>query len=812
MSFDHLLVHDIDGQRRVAADALPLRFGTGADSDIRLPGPGGGPVVLIDLLDGAPFAQPVGRDGSMTLNGEPLVASRRLEDGDTLAFFGSRIEVSLADGQPILRVRLEDSAYVTRPPELPDTEAAAREQAIAPAAFRRVAAAHVRESAVDRHWLRWALLFGLGVLGVLAWLLFTSRSIAIAVTPESADRIAIRGGWFRLPLGNRVLLREGDYSLEVEKAGYYDLRQAFTVDDTPSRTIEVRLRRRPGEVTVYLADGGAASVTINGSIVGTAPLGPIELPPGEHSLEVRSERYLPFTHVFTTAGLARSDRISVQRVPRWAEVSITSAPSGARILANDEVVGTTPAVIELLEGEHALSVVLEGYKAWDGNLVTLPNEALELPLIALQAADARLLVNTVPKAANVTVDGRYRGQSPITIDLAPEVSYTIGLSKAGYGATTREVRLAAAASEQITVDLSATTGRVTVKVSPTDATVYVGGRARGTGTMTLDLSAAPKRIEVRKPGYETWHRTITPRPGYPQTLSARLRSEADIAAANVQREQTSDQGHVLRRIEPGAFRLGASRSEAGRRANEVIVPVRLTKPFLIGVHEVNNKQFAAFDPEHDSGTDLSPTMAGERNPAANVTWAQAVRYLNWLSAREGLNPVYKEEFGEWVAIRPFPNGYRLPTEAEWVWAMRYQASPEALRFPWGEGWPPRQAVGNFADRAADGIAATLIPGYDDGFAATSPVASFPANAAGLHDGGGNVAEWVNDYYTVPTPGQTQPLLDPLGPERGRRHVIRGSSFRHGTATELRLSYRDQGENARPDVGFRIARNLDPASE
>ena len=79
MSFDHLIIRDVEGERRVSAAELPLRIGTGGDSGLRLPGPGGGPVVLLDLLDGAPFVQPVGRDGSMQLNGGPLAGSRRLE-------------------------------------------------------------------------------------------------------------------------------------------------------------------------------------------------------------------------------------------------------------------------------------------------------------------------------------------------------------------------------------------------------------------------------------------------------------------------------------------------------------------------------------------------------------------------------------------------------------------------------------------------------------------------------------------------------------------------------------------------------------
>ncbi len=103
---------------------------------------------------------------------------------------------------------------------------------------------------------------------------------------------------------------------------------------------------------------------------------------------------------------------------------------------------------------------------------------------------------------------------------------------------------------------------------------------------------------------------------------------------------------------------------------------------------------------------------------------------------------------------------------------------------------------------------SLLPGYNDGFAATAPVGSFPANRLGLYDGGGNVAEWVQDYYSVPTPGQSEPVVDPLGPERGTHHVIRGSSWRHAGILQLRLAFRDYGAEPRYDVGFRIARNAE----
>jgi formylglycine-generating enzyme required for sulfatase activity len=117
--------------------------------------------------------------------------------------------------------------------------------------------------------------------------------------------------------------------------------------------------------------------------------------------------------------------------------------------------------------------------------------------------------------------------------------------------------------------------------------------------------------------------------------------------------------------------------------------------------------------------------------------------------------------------------------------------------------PP--GAGNYADASAAALVARVLEGYDDGFKASAPVESFAANALGLLHLGDNVAEWVHDWYTLAPSLVGQPARDPVGPAQGEYHVIRGASFLHGTVTELRLSFRDYGKDARPDVGFRIAR-------
>jgi formylglycine-generating enzyme required for sulfatase activity len=185
-----------------------------------------------------------------------------------------------------------------------------------------------------------------------------------------------------------------------------------------------------------------------------------------------------------------------------------------------------------------------------------------------------------------------------------------------------------------------------------------------------------------------------------------------------------------------------------------------------------------------------------------------VRYCNWLSRRDSLAPFYVEKDQAIVGVNPLANGYRLPTEAEWEWAARTVANGPALKYPWGPEMPPPENSGNYSDASASGVLAGIIPGYKDGHVVSAPVGSYAAGNRDLFDMGGNVAEWVHDFYDVAIGMAGGAEIDPLGPEQGEFHVIKGASWAHGTITELRLSYRDYSAEAREDVGFRLARYLE----
>ena len=729
--------------------------------------------------------------------------------GDVLLLYSTEIRVGIAPGSLQLAVDIAHSEYRTVAPVEPAAGSDEEDEIVA-TRFRRQREAVATTEEKKQGW-KFAVGGSIAVLGVVAWVLFTSQSVRFETDPAMPDQIALSGGWLRLPLGDRYLVRPGNYTVRLDTEGYYPATRRFEVTSSEAVTVRLEQVPLPGTVIVLSDSETPALVEFDDEEVGVTPLNISGVTPGRYRLRVSADAYLPWEDSIEVVGRALEQTVAVQLVPAYARVHVESTPPGASVLSGEAIVGETPGVARVPEGRQTISVVLDGYKPADIPIAVLADTDVELEPVTLEKADGELTVTTRPSGANVTVDGRYRGQSPVRIALAPNTEYVIGLSKAGYGRTSRKVRVGAAEGQTLDVDLSARNGEIELTVMPDDATVYVNGRALAGGSRKLTLPASPHRIEVRRDGFETWRRTLTPRPGFPQRVAVRLRTADEARVAGITQTLTSSQGQVLRYVDPGEFRMGASRRERGRRANETLRNVRLTRAYYLGTREITNQEFQQFKPNHDSGADVAVVLNGNKNPVANVTWREAAEFCNWLSKKDGLTPVYEEKFGRLVARRPTPDGYRLPTEAEWAWAARYQGGKGYLKFPWGGDLPPKEDSGNYADQSAAELVPTVLPGYDDGFAATAPVAKFSANAAGLHDMGGNVAEWMHDYYEVFTPDSSRVWTDPEGPELAKHNVIRGSGWRHASETALRFSFRDFGSDPRPDVGFRIARNA-PAAE
>ncbi|HKE25064.1 MAG TPA: formylglycine-generating enzyme family protein [Bryobacteraceae bacterium] len=154
------------------------------------------------------------------------------------------------------------------------------------------------------------------------------------------------------------------------------------------------------------------------------------------------------------------------------------------------------------------------------------------------------------------------------------------------------------------------------------------------------------------------------------------------------------------------------------------------------------------------GSDIKNRM---NHPVVHIAYEDALAYCKW-------------------------TGTRLPTEAEFEFASR--GGLDRKRYAWGDALMPggghmaNTFQGHFPDKNTG----------EDGYIATSPVGSFPANGYGLFDMAGNVWEWTSDWYradyyaTLAAGGEV--VINPQGPadsldpnEPGvRKRVQRGGSF------------------------------------
>ncbi|MGK7297014.1 MAG: formylglycine-generating enzyme family protein [Candidatus Wenzhouxiangella sp. M2_3B_020] len=234
-------------------------------------------------------------------------------------------------------------------------------------------------------------------------------------------------------------------------------------------------------------------------------------------------------------------------------------------------------------------------------------------------------------------------------------------------------------------------------------------------------------------------------------------------------------------VPAGRFRMGSPSDEPGSEANERPVhEVRVPK-FALGRTEVTFEQWAVC--VEDGGCDFVPPDQGwgrEGRPVINVSWADALAYLRWLSRRTG-------------------HDYRLPTESEWEYAARAGTS---TRFHTGACITSEQA--NFDGRRPSRGCPESVTRRQ-----TVPAASFPPNAFGLFDMVGNVREWTrdcwnDDYLGAPSDGSAWLTGDCSRP------VLRGGSWQ-GTERSVRSANRTRPSGAFTDArtGFRPARDLEP---
>jgi hypothetical protein len=208
--------------------------------------------------------------------------------------------------------------------------------------------------------------------------------------------------------------------------------------------------------------------------------------------------------------------------PRGA-IQVNTTPAGADVTVDGQAYGASPATCDGLEGGlHLVVVRKDGFREVRRSVELQSGQrtALELKLEALAGL---VLIQSSPTGAEVTVNGAFRGATPLMIPDFPYGEHRIKVAKNGYFEKEVQLTVADRTPQKIAVALVADAVSIDFASTPSGAEVSVNGAGKGqTPCRVEQIPSGTVEIEVKLAGYQPYREKISLKAGDEHKVDAKL--------------------------------------------------------------------------------------------------------------------------------------------------------------------------------------------------------------------------------------------------------------------------------------------------
>jgi tRNA A-37 threonylcarbamoyl transferase component Bud32 len=276
-------------------------------------------------------------------------------------------------------------------------------------------------------------------------------SITVQSSPSEADVYLdnIKKGTTPITINDVPV---GSHKIKLRKQDYDDKEVTVAVSAGQTINVDEPLNIKTGSITVN-SDPSGAEVYLDNTDKGSTPMTVYDVPVGSHIIKLKKENYDDILKTITVTS-GTNIRITENLKIKKNNINVDSSPSGAEVYLDDTYKGNTPITIpDVPVGEHKIKLRKKNYyESREITVIVTPEKSTPVsePLIHEKGS----LMISSPSDADVYLDDRPKGKTPITIPDIPTGTYILVLKKSGYADYSSSVEINVDKETEIAISMN----------------------------------------------------------------------------------------------------------------------------------------------------------------------------------------------------------------------------------------------------------------------------------------------------------------------------------------------------------------------